>query len=264
MNPSLLELRSVLWCLLSWLALAACDSEGEDPIQEPIHYLVSKVYNGRGDLVAEYTYDAKNRLIRCSFKDALNTYDVDLTLEYEDGLVQRIDHIDHIYPWLSHEKRYFYDGNGTVSRLERWAEGRFQASWSVSCDAVSQRCSLSVNGQQPRTYYEVKNNNVVSTTNHLIDLFNDEASQQVISFQYDTGKKPNFGLDYLVGIRLLPYTDSKTLWETSLSDNNLISVDHGNYTYTITYNDGGYPDTITEKIKGIEVVDPQLLRIEYW
>ncbi len=92
---------------------------------------------------------------------------------------------------------------------------------------------------------------------------NGQETIQECEFTYDTKKTANFGLDYLIGIELLPWRGTTSDWEQSLSKNNLLYESCSGNEYTIEYNERGYPTSITTKWKDIETETPMTIRIEY-
>ena len=107
------------------------------------------------------------------------------------------------------------------------------------------------------------NENVIKTTNHLTDPWNGQESIQECEFVYGTKRKVNFGLDYLIGIELLPWRGTTSNWEQSLSKNNLLSESCSGNEYTIEYDQNNNPKSITIKWKDIETETPMTIRIEY-
>jgi len=97
----------------------------------------------------------------------------------------------------------------------------------------------------------------------LTDPFNGQTSIQECEFVYDNKKKVNFGLDYLIGIELLPWRGTNSYWEQSISKNNLIYESCSGNKYTIEYNQNDNPITITTEWEGIETETPMTIRIEY-
>ena len=76
-------------------------------------------------------------------------------------------------------------------------------------------------------------------------------------------KKPNFGLDYLIGINLLPWRGTTSNWEQSLSKNNMTFENCANTEYTNEYDRNNNLIAITTKWVGIETETPMTIRIEY-
>lgn len=254
----------ILMCAFTIGMLSCKKDNPNEPLEVGKTPLVVNVYDYNNDLVAHYEYNENGQLIKREFTDPVVNVSSDLIFHYENDLVSIIEHVDHNFPQSSHEKHYFYKDNGKIGKIETHQRGQIISTFHLNYSAQGLVESFNTAGNEPRTFYEYDlGGNVIQTTNYFFDPFNGQEIIQECVFVYDTKKKVNFGLDYLIGIELLPWRGTTSVWEQSLSKNNLLSESCSGNEYTIEYNQNDCPKSITTKWKDIETETPMTIRIEY-
>ncbi len=253
----------ILMCAFA-IGILSCEKNGpNEPLEVEKTPLVINVYDYSNDLVAHYEYNEKDQLIKREFTDPVNNVSSDLIFHYEGDQVSIIEYVDHNFPQFSHEKHYFYKENSKLDKIEAHQDGQIISIFYLNYSNQGLVESFKT-GNEPMTFYEYDlSGNVIKTTNHLTDPWDGQESIQECEFVYDTKKKVNFGLNYLIGIELLPWRGTTSNWEQSLSKNNLISEGCSGNKYTIEYDQNDYPKSITTKWKDIETETPMTIRIEY-
>jgi YD repeat-containing protein len=225
--------------------------------------LVINVYDFNYDLVAHYEYNENEQLIKREFTDPTTGLSSDLIFHYKNNLVQIIEYVDHDFQF-SHETYYYYNRANKIIKIETHKEGQIIGTFHLNYSSQGQVVSFNTTGKEPTTFYEYNSNgNIIKTTNHLTDPWNGQESTQGCEFVYDTKKKVYFGLDYLIGIDLLPWRGNTSNWEQSLSKNNIISESCSGHEYMIEYDTNDNPVSITTTWKDIETETPMTIRIEY-
>jgi len=203
-------------------------------------------------------------LLKREFTDPVNNVSSDLIFHYENGLVSIIEYVDHDFLQFSHKKYYYYNNSGKINKIETRKGGQIISSLLINYSNQGLVESFNTPGNTPTTFFQYDyKGNVIKTINHLTDPFNGQTSIQECEFIYDNKKKVNFGLDYLIGIELLPWRGTTSNWEQSISKNNLISESCSGYKYIIEYDQNDNPITITTEWEGIETKTPMTIRIEY-
>jgi len=250
--------------LLSFLFFMSCEKDEFDSIIENNKLLITGVYDFNNNLVAHYVYNDNDQLIKREFTDPINNVASDLIFHYENNLVSKIEYVDHDFPGFSHEKHYYYNDNNKIDKIETHQRGQILGTFHLNYSNRGLVESFNTTGNEPRTFYAYNTKeNVIKTTNYLTDPRSGQETEQVCEFIYDSKKLANFGLDYLIGIELLPWRGTTSNWEQSLSKNNLLIESCSGNEYTIEYNEYDYPITITTKWKDIESETPMTVRLEY-
>ena len=275
-----------LFALTVFLIIAvSCDkNNGNTETSVRDKFLVDKIYDYDDNLLAEYIYDANNRLIKAIQKTFQDKTD-ELEFEYENGRVSKIiRYYGHCQGFLfdcnPSEIHFFYNSQGQLIRrkfhtkgFEFWdEENYFYKNGRVA--SISLEGSLFL----VDTLFYDKSNNVTKRIRIFSDLIFEPTEDPVIGemddsvvtyyFKYDDRPKPNFGLDYLFAYDLLPVLIGGGSLERALSKNNLteITVESGRYTegctWTYTYNENGLPSTIEIKRKS-PYLESEFLRITY-
>ncbi len=255
----------IIFMCVSTVGILSCKKDNSDePSEVGKTPLVINVYDYNNDLVAHYEYNENEQLIKREFTDPVNNLSSDLIFHYESDLVDIIEYVDHDFSQYSYEKHFFYNDNNKIDKIETHQGGQILSNFHLNYSNQGLLESFNTTGKEPTTFYEYDlNKNVIKTTNHLTDPWNGQESIQECEFVYDTKKKVNFGLDYLIGIELLPWRGTTSNWEQSLSKNNLISESCSGNEYTIEYYQNDCPKSITTKWKNIETETPMTIRIEY-
>lgn len=262
-------MKTIAMIVLSAFAISMVSCEKGDPLIPPETNntgVVTNVYNYDGDLLAHYEYNDNDQLIKRSYTDPVNNRSSDMIFHYENNLVSIVSFVDHDSPQFSYEKHYFYNDDGKVDKFENHQGGQLLSTAHINYSDQGLVESFNTPGNEPTTFFTYDSSgNVVKTTNHLRDYYGQESIQE-IEFEYDTKKKASSGLEYLVGVEFLPHRGNTSIWEQSLSQNNLLSEKHEGTEstgYIIEYDQDNYPKTITMKWKDIETETPMTIRIEY-
>lgn len=243
----------------------SCSNKSEITSVEPIDYLVSEVHDYNDRLIAKYFYNDKKQLVKREFTNPATMVSSDLFFEYEDNLVTEVKYVDYDFPQFSHYKYYYYLPNGRINRIDVGTiEGtEINTVWTLNFSQGIDQIALSLRSTNPSTFYKVSSSNIVQTTHLLKDLRTGEEYQQNKYFKFDDKKRPNFGLDYLIGTDLLPFRGTTSHWEKTLSKNNLIEEVTNGTKYILEYNTEGYPISIEVEKDGIDTLKPQVLKITY-
>lgn len=242
--------------------IASCNFSDPSEIEETP--LVINVYDFNNDLVAHYEYDESQRLIKREFTDPVNNTSSDLFFHYENDLVDIIEYVDYDFPQFSHEKHYFYNDKSKIDKIETYKKGQIISTFSINYSSDGLVESFYSAGEEPPTTYEYDlNKNIIKTTHYFTNPWDDQELIQECEFEYDGKKKANFGLDYLIGMELLPWRGTTSTWQQTLSRNNIVSESCSGHEYTIEYDQNDNPRSITTKWKDIETETPMTIWIEY-
>ena len=278
--------KKILECtiiLLIVTGFTSCEKIHSDEYRE--RFLVDKIYNYDGILIAEYSYDANNRLTKKNITSNLNDkkqswsayYD---EFEYKDGLVSKIKHHRYIY----YETHLFYNSENQLIRSEvHIDDGVWKGLWDyldyhydngrvVRIVHFNLESSLECNEFNNIKYDNSMNvtqlDYVYPATSDLGYPIPGENKVRTEYFKYDNMLKPNFGIDYLISYDPLPFIEEAEM-ERCLSKNNMAEF-VGGTTWKYKYDKNGLPSTIECKWKDFESTDPatgkpfpMLLRIEY-
>ena len=250
--------------LLIFVFLVSCEKNDSDTIQESKKPLVVNIYDYNNDLVAHYEYNENDQLIKREFTDPVNNVSSDLIFHYDNDLVDIIEYVDHDFPQFSHEKHYYHNNKNKIDKIETHQRGQILSTFHLNYSSQGLVESFNTTRNEPKTFYDYDTKgNVIKTTNYLTDPWSGQETEQVCEFTYDSKKTANFGLDYLIGIELIPWRGTTSNWEQSLSKNNLLNETCSGHEYTIEYKDDDYPISITTNWKDIETETPMTIRIEY-
>lgn len=271
---------SVLTVVLSVLTISCCyydpgfDTDDDMGIRKD--FLVDKIYNYHGKLLAEYTYDNSNRLIKKAVADALVEPHRIIYRKWADEFVYQNGHVSKIINTtnIREDNGYVQFDYKTINSFEYDAYGRLIKK---NGEALNFRYengrivgSLHENDQWIKADTLVYDNsgNIIEHIRIVPELtaFGEPipgtAVRTVRYYEYDDKPKPNFGLDYLFVYNPFPYTEVPDLI-MALSKNNMTKATEDGYAFIYTYNEDGLPETIETKWLDIETLEPMLLRISY-
>jgi len=267
----------VIFALAALLILSSCQKDDETLIENEKQFLVDKIYDYNNDLVAEYSYDIENKLIKKTVTEHLGqNYQSEWgaysdEFEYQDGLVSKIIHKDISFNMFNYETYIFYSSLREIIKTEvykngqqissksdyRYKNGHLIGTMKYNFGTMVYADSIVYNnsGNIIKYIYERPETDLIG---------NPIPETKVISvqhFNYDNHSKPNFNLDYLFIYESLPFNEEAEL-QRQLSKNNMIEFTDGSK-WTYTYNEYGLPATIEVKWKDIPTTTPMLLRLEY-
>ena len=241
------------------VGLTSCDPGGTIEI-------VANIYDYNDRLLAHYEYNEKDQLVRREFTDPKTGASSDFIFHYQNDLVSVVEYIDHQTPENSHEKHYFYTGDDRIDKIETHVAGVVASTFFLDYSNRGLVESIHSTDREPSTFYTYDSrHNVIKTTKHITNKAGEEYVREY-EFTYDTKNKANFGLEYLIGVELLPKRGTTSNWEQSLSQNNLLSEGYAgvkHVEYAIEYDRNDYPKTITTKWRDIKTQNPMTLKIEY-
>ncbi|MHC1780967.1 MAG: hypothetical protein AB9922_12105 [Bacteroidales bacterium] len=270
-------LFNLVFALASLLVLFGCQKDDVDIVLPDKQFVVDKIFDYNNNLVAEYSYDKENRLIKKSVTEHLgqqylsewSAYSDEF--EYKDGLVSKIIHKDITYNRFNYETCIFYNSMGKIAKTEVYIENQ-PISTRSDYRYTNGFLTGTVKSRLGSTVYKdsiVYNNegNVIKYMYETPDLnmvgqpIPDTKRVSVKEFEYDNHSRPNFNLDYLFIYEPLPFFEEADL-QRQLSANNMIRLINGS-SWSYTYNEYGLPATIEVKWKDVVTTTPMLLRIVY-
>jgi len=244
------------------LILSSC--EEEEYFNTSSAFLVVNVYDYDGNLVAHYDYDENNRLVRRLFTDPVNNVSSELVFSYSNNLVSKIEFFDNDNLQSSYEKKYFYNSKNKIDKIETHQRDQLLSTFHVNYNSSGLVESFNTNDNEPSVLYEYDSHeNIVKRTYYLRDPRTGEQSIQECAFEFDSFNKVSFGLDYLIGIELLPWRGTTSNWVQSLSKNNITMESCSGHEYFLEYDNNNNPTSITTTWKDIETEKPMIIRIEY-
>jgi hypothetical protein len=234
------------------------------------------------ELLAEYSYDEQNRLVKINTKNRnkgnriIDTRD-ESRLEWRNGMMVRqfsySRYIDVNFGY-DHENTteigYDYDDEGRLVRNG--------GSWDYLYDdegRLVQTYSYEFEGMTYRDLLEWDDNDNV--TRHICarpesDMIGEPIPgsyhEQIFEYEYDNHPKPNFGLGkaFFWDGRLNTWPGSGTTDEQmarALSRNNLTLCEQTGHAYRYTYNENGLPETVQTIWIGIETLEPMIQTVLY-
>ncbi len=227
-------------------------------------FLISKVFDYQDRLLANYIYNNNNQLIKREFTDPETGYSSDLVFSYSDGIIEKIEYIDHNFPQFNYSQYFFYGDSGKMIRYEFRKDGIVTDHVNLMYSSSGTLNYLYTDDSVQLNLYEYDNDfNVIKVTHYFTDPVTGENFEQIRTYSYDDLKKPSFGLDYILPIDLLPKMGTDAVLERSISKNNMTS-NHGSGTErSYEYNEFGLPISVLTEWQGIITDDPMLLKIEY-
>ncbi len=267
----------LILALAGLLVLSGCQKNDGVIVIPNKQFVVDKILDYNKNLVAVYSYDKENRLIKKSVTEHLGQqYQSEWAaysdeFEYKDGLVSKIIHKDISYNQFNYETHIFYNSLGKIAKTEvyinnqqtsarsdyRYENGFLTGTVKYCLGSTVYKDSIVYNneGNVIKYIYETPDLNMVGQP------IPQTKRVSVKEFVYDNHSRPNFNLDYLFIYEPLPFFEEADL-QRQLSANNMIRlIDGGSWSYT--YNEYGLPATIEVKWKDIVTITPMLLRIVY-
>lgn len=228
------------------------------------NFLVSKVYDYKDRLLADYIYNDKWQLIKRKFTDPDTGNSSDLLFSYNNLLLKKIEYIDNDFPEFNHELHLFYDDSNKVTRYETHKNGEVMSHTNLMYNSDNNVKHLHTDdGRQLNLYKYDQNFNITSTTNYFIDPRTQKEYEITNTFSYDNNKKPSFGLSKNLPIQLLPKMGGIASYEKNYSTNNMTESSESGTTWSYQYNEYGLPTSIITKWKDIETKEPMEQKIKY-
>ena len=263
-----MNVRAISLLLLMTISILSCRKRitghlsGNDPAQK---YLVSKVYDYRHRLLAQYEYNDSNQLLRRSFTDPETQNSSEYIFEYHNGRISKIIYSDFAFPQFNHNIVLKYNEAGRIVRDETYQYGALQAFTNYRYDPDGKIKSLvDENGLEYFTIDYKQTANALQVRLMVKDgdgWIGNGYREVTKSFTYDDHPKPDFGLGQVFKIEPLPGFGTEATFEKNISRNNMTVIADGT-TWIYTYNDHGLPATIETKWKDV-ITEPMMLRIEY-
>ncbi len=156
---------------------------------------------------------------------------------------------------------FYYTDNNKIEKIETYENEKLLIIYQLNYLDNGLIESVFIGSNEKRIFEYDMNGNVVKTTNYLILEGHETIFECKI--KYDSGKKPFFGLNSLIGVDLIPWRANSSNWEQSLSNNNIIMEYCHEQEYIIEYNEDDYPISITIKPHGLNTENPLTIEIEY-
>lgn len=257
--------------LLLLTVMVACNKQ-DDVAQDPQlrqKFLVDKIYDYHNNVIAEYSYNDNNQLVKRETNDPINKTRSDYDFEYENGRIQKIIYTDYNFPQFNHDIVIKYDRSGNITRDETYQHGKMIGSNDYSYDDNGK--IKGIVGKDNKEYYTINyagTDNAVQASVWVEDgdgsIGNKGTGYREIkrNFSYDHRRKPDFGLGSVFQVEPLPQFGTEALFEKNISKNNMTEF-IGGTRWIYQYNSDGLPETIETKWKDVETTDPMIIRLEY-
>lgn len=257
--------NTLLLFLFSFLLLSCEKSENTfTQAQSDPEFVVSKVYDYQGNLLADYTYDENWNLQLREFSDPLTGNSSDLVFYYENNLLSQIDYIDYDFPQFSHTRFFFYNSGNQIIRSEVHQNDEMLSHINYEYYDNGLLQYLYEDDSEPFSLFEYDEAlNLYQHTGTYSDPWTGEEGEFVYNYTYDDGAKASFNLDYLASIDLLPRMGSEAGWQRNLSCNNITLSESSGTQWLYEYNEHDLPSKITTIWDGIETKEPIELNLEY-
>jgi YD repeat-containing protein len=242
-----------IWiCILFTPGFISCDEIiHPDDDKSPL-LLVTDIFDYDSNLISHFEYNDSNQLIWMTrLYDPANGSQCTMNFFYSNGLLSRICGCTNNYC-------YSYNEKGQINKIGVYTDGVCSCQLNLIYDSKGHLVSYG-DGQIVRFEYDSRGN-LYKTTYHLTDPDDGSSHIQVCDLEFDSMKRPSFGLDYLIGIDLMQGLTNHD-WEQSLSSNNILSESCSGTYYTYEYNEYGYPSIIS--VWWAEYSHPIVMRLRY-
>ncbi len=268
---------NLAFILTAFLILSSCQKDEVTPTEIKKQFVVDKIYNYNNDLIAEYTYDKENRLIKKFVTEHLGRYyqqewsSYSDEFEYQDGLVSKITHKNISNNMFFYDTYIHYNSLGKIINTEvhipgqptstksdyRYKNGNLVGTTKYNIGTIVYADSVVYNNSENviKYIYEVPEMSMAGTP------IPETKTSIIQNCNFDNHSKPNFSIDYLFIYDPLPFSEEAEL-QRRLSANNLTELTNGTK-WIYTYNEFGLPSTIEVKWKNVETTIPMILRIVY-
>ncbi len=260
--------------LLLLMVVVACNTRDDNTPetgnpQPRKKFLVDKIYDYHNNVIAVYTYNHNNQLVKRETNDPVNKTRTDYDFEYEEGRIKKIKYTDYSFPQFSHDIILEYDHSGKIIRDETYQRGN-RIGFKVYSYYEDGKIK-GILGADNKEYYTV---NYAGTHNAVrASLLVDDGDGSIENkgkgyreilrnFTYDGHEKPDFGIGQVFQIEPLPYFGTEATFEKNISVNNMTEF-IGGTRWIYEYNEEGLPSTIETRWKDIETEEPLLIRLEY-
>lgn len=246
--------------LTAILFLVSCDKDNPNPLDEKGKALVDNIYYNN-NLIAHFEYNKNNQLIKGEyFSPFIIRSRQDILFHYKNSLVNKIEFVDYNLN-TTYVDSLFYNDNDEVEKIETYENNQLIEIYKLSYLDIGLVESVIKRSGDKNIFEYDSNGNVIKTTKY----FNLEEHETIVEcrFEYDSGKKPDFGLNSLITVDLLPWRGNTSNWEQGLSNNNIIKEYCHEIEYIIEYNEDDYPISITTKQQGINTENSLTIEIEY-
>lgn len=239
------------------------------------------------DMLAEYSYDESNRLIKSNVANRSKGNRIidtrtESRFEWENNLISkqlsysRYQDYSFGYDYENNsETLYGYDAEG---RLLPWDNDNWYGDREYKYDEAGrlvQTYSYEFEGMTYKDRLEWdENGNVIRQIvagpeyNMIEEPIPGTYMERIFEFEYDNHPKPNFGVGGALfwDGRFNPWPMAGNAIEQmarTLSHNNLTRSEQSGYAYRYTYNDDGLPATVQTIWLGIETLEPMVQTIVY-
>lgn len=231
-------------------------------------FLVDKIYDYHNNVIAEYTYNNDNQLVKRETNDPVNELRSDYDFEYEGGRIKKIKYTDYSFPQFNHDITIIYDSSGRIARDET-----FQRGTMIGFNDYTYYDNGKIKGilgKNKEEYYILNYAGTDNAVQSSIWVEEDDSIQNkgkglreiIRKFTYDNHSKPDFGLAGVFQMEPLPQFGNTAPFEKNVSKNNMTEF-IGGTKWIYEYNEDGLPVTIETKWKDVEVLEPIIFRLEY-
>ncbi len=267
----------LFFVLAGLLVLSSCQKDDQTLVEKEKQFVVDKIYDYFNDLVAEYSYDNENRLIKKSVSEHLGeNYQSEWAaytdeFEYQNGLVSKIIHKDISYNQFNYETHIFYNSMGKIDKTAfLMGNQQFPSNTNYRYKNEYLTGTLKYNLETMVYADSIVYNNKGNVIKYICeypmqDNFGNPVPKtkrvSIQEFNYDNHPRPNFNLEYLFIYNPLPFNEEADL-QRQLSVNNMTENINGTK-WIYTYNEYGLPSTIEVRWKDAKTTTPMRLRIVY-
>ncbi len=253
MKKPLLQLKHIILFLFLLLGMvfSACKKEPAltgpsiPNVPETQRLLVNHIFDFDSTLRYAFDYNQHNQLVKCRMYDQNGMPESELQFEYVDDKLESYWHYNlqftdvDLYMFLSYDSldrlSYYWSRFGFNNIFAgRYDYGTTNKVQGIYTDTTVLRAS----------FYYANGPNCVTHTKHQ----NGTVSSS--NFEYDSFKKPDFGLENIYPLQLLWHLTEIEEEAQAVSKHNLTKNLTTGTTFTYTYNVDGYPITIETRRNG--------------
>jgi hypothetical protein len=259
-------MKRITIIVMTLLLMASCGND--DTIEPQRQFVVDEIFDYNNNLLAKYIYNDNNQLIKRITTDPINERSSDYEFEYLENRISKIKYIDYTFPQFNHTILVYYNQQGQIEKDETYKGNNLIGIKNYSYYANGKiKGIIDNNGEENITYIYNNTNNIEQVKIRFLDNGDvsntDEYIEKFYDYEYDSGNKPNFGINNIFQFEPLPYFGTEAMFEKNISLNNMTKNITTGTKWIYEYNKFNLPKRIETKWDGVDTEEPMLLRIEY-